>query len=437
MKTLYSKTRALAVCGAIFFGLLGVASSQNVRTDQIIALQNYTAPLYTIKFGASTALNTNYTFFLPAAPPTTLNQTLIVTSMNVPSSTYTLGWGTPAGPGWNTNGNSSVQSGDFLGTTDNNPLNVRVNNLRIMNLRPATSVGAGPTIIGGFASNSVDAGYNGATISGGGQNGAINTVTGDYGTIGGGSGNSAGIKSAIPGGVNLKIGNYSFGFSSDNGATVTDVSGMNNIAYFGNTNMVIGNVDNSAREIRFFEPNSSSTYSGANYTSFKAGSMSSNVSYVLPTAQGGSNTYLTNDGSGNLSWTNSSSSGVCYSVVTENAFGGTQNNLNLTNINNNTIFRISSNNGGDDDCYNDNDDDDDDGGNVYLTGINSSGVCDGKMIILVNVGNYTISLKKDNNGSSAANRFSFYKDVALTTKQGITLIYDATSQRWRMVGRPQ
>jgi|JI102314A1RNA_FD_contig_81_1295135_length_2375_multi_2_in_0_out_0_2 hypothetical protein len=437
MKTLYSKTRALAVCGAIFFGLLGVASSQNVRTDQIIALQNYTAPLYTIKFGASTALNTNYTFFLPAAPPTTLNQTLIVTSMNVPTSTYTLGWGTPAGPGWNTNGNSSVQSGDFLGTSDNNPLNVRVNNLRVMNLRPATSVGAGPTIIGGFASNSVDAGYNGATISGGGQNGAINTVTGDYGTIGGGSGNSAGIKSAIPGGVNLKIGNYSFGFSSDNGATVTDVSGMNNIAYFGNTNMVIGNVDNSAREIRFFEPNSSSTYSGANYTSFKAGSMSSNVSYVLPTAQGGSNTYLTNDGSGNLSWTNSSSSGVCYSVVTESAFGGTQNNLNLTNINNNTIFRISSNNGGDDDCYNDNDDDDDDGGNVYVTGINSSGVCDGKMIILVNVGNYTISLKKDNTGSSAANRFSFYKDVALTTKQGITLIYDATSQRWRMVGRPQ
>jgi len=111
--------------------------------------------------------------------------------------------------------------------------------------------------------------------------------------------------------------------------------------------------------------------------------------------------------------------------------------LNLTNINNNTIFRISSNNGGDDDCYNDNDDDDDDGGNVYVTGINSSGVCDGKMIILVNVGNYTISLKKDNTGSSAANRFSFYKDVALTTKQGITLIYDATSQRWRMVGRPQ
>ena len=141
MKTLYSKTRAIALSGAIFFGLLGVASSQNVRTDQIIALQNYTAPLYSIKFGASTALNTNYTFFLPAAPPTTLNQTLIVTSMNVPSSTYTLGWGTPAGPGWNTNGNSNVQSGDFLGTTDNSQLNIRANNLRIMNLRPATSVG--------------------------------------------------------------------------------------------------------------------------------------------------------------------------------------------------------------------------------------------------------------------------------------------------------
>lgn len=437
MKTLYSKTRAIALSGAIFFGLLGVASSQNVRTDQIIALQNHTAPLYSIKFGASTALNTNYTFFLPAAPPTTLNQTLIVTSMNVPSSTYTLGWGTPAGPGWNTNGNSNVQSGDFLGTTDNSQLNIRANNLRIMNLRPATSVGAGPTIIGGYASNSVDASYNGATIGGGGQNGAINTVAGDYGTIGGGSGNTAGVKSAIPGGVNLKVGNYSFGFSSDNGATVTDVSGMNNIAYFGNTNMVIGNVDNTAREIRFYEPNSSLTYSGANYTSFKSGSQSANINYTLPTTQGSANTVLTNDGSGALSWSSPSSAGVCYSVVTESAFSGTQNNLNLTNINNNTIFRISSNSGGDDDCYNDNDDDDDDGGNVYLTGINSSGVCDGKMIILVNVGEYTISLKKENSSSSSANRFSFYNDVALTKRQGITLIYDATSDRWRMVGRPQ
>lgn len=438
MKTLYSKTRALAVSSAIFFGMLGVASSQNIRTDQIISLQNYTAPQYTIKFGASTALNTNYTFYLPAAPPTTLNQTLIVTSMNAPTSTYTLGWGTPAGTGWYTSGNSLVNSStEFLGTTDTAQLNLRANNLRVMNYRPATTVGAGPTLIGGYASNSVASTYNGATIGGGGKSGAVNTITGDYGTIGGGSGNTAGIKSVIPGGVNLKIGDYSFGFSSDNGTTVTDVSGMSNIAYFGNTNMVIGNVDNSAREVRFYEPNSSLTYSGASYTSFKAGSMSSNVSYVLPTAQGASNTYLTNDGSGNLSWTSPGASGVCYSVVTESAYSGTQNNVNLTNINNNTIFRISSNSGGDDDCYNDNDDDDDDGGNVYLTGINSSGVCDGKMIILVNVGNYTISLKKDNASSSAANRFSFYKDVALTTKQGITLIYDATSQRWRMVGRPQ
>ena len=437
MKTLYLKTRAFALSGAIFLGLLGVASSQNVRTDQIIALQNYTAPIYSIKFGASTALNTNYTFFLPAAPPTTLNQTLIVTSMNAPTSTYTLGWGTPAGTGWYTSGNSSVQSGDFLGTTDNSQLNIRANNLRIMNYRPATSVGAGPTIIGGYASNAVDASYNGATIGGGGQNGAVNTVIGDYGTVSGGSGNTSGIKSAIPGGVNLKIGNYSFGFSSDAGSTTTDVSGQSSIAYFGNVDMVIGNVDGAARALRFYEPNNSSTYSSSYYTSFKAGALSANVNYVLPTAQGSASTYLTNDGSGNLSWTNSSSSGVCYSVVTESSFGSSQNNLKLTNINNNTIFRISSNSGGDDDCYNDNDDDDDDGGNVYLTGINSSGVCDGKMIILVNVGSYTISLKKDSGSSSAENRFSFYKDVALTTKQGITLIYDATSDRWRMVGRPQ
>src|SRR5436190_2069824 len=49
-----------------------------------------------------------------------------------------------------------------------------------------------PNLIGGFAGNSIGNLVIGATISGGGQVGHVNAVTSDFGTIGGGQGNSAG-----------------------------------------------------------------------------------------------------------------------------------------------------------------------------------------------------------------------------------------------------
>ncbi len=57
-----------------------------------------------------------------------------------------------------------------------------------------------PNIIGGNSSNTVDTGVEGATISGGGGNGAINQVTAGYGTIGGGHSNTAGLIATIGGG---------------------------------------------------------------------------------------------------------------------------------------------------------------------------------------------------------------------------------------------
>ena len=72
----------------------------------------------------------------------------------------------------------------------------------------------------------------------------------------------------------MKLGRNSFGFNADtvNPATVTDLSAaaFRSTAYFGNTDVMIGNVDNNARSLRFYEPNGSFTYSGANYSSFKA-----------------------------------------------------------------------------------------------------------------------------------------------------------------------
>src|SRR5262249_27373721 len=78
---------------------------------------------------------------------------------------------------WRTNGNAgtSPANGSFLGTSDNQPLELRVNGLRALRLEP-TSSGA-PNVIAGFSSNGVSAGVTGATIAGGGLNSDTNGVT--------------------------------------------------------------------------------------------------------------------------------------------------------------------------------------------------------------------------------------------------------------------
>lgn len=59
-----------------------------------------------------------------------------------------------------------------------------------------------PNIIGGYSGNSVAAGVYAATISGGGYTSSINQVTSNFGTVGGGAGNSAGGQSATVAGGN-------------------------------------------------------------------------------------------------------------------------------------------------------------------------------------------------------------------------------------------
>jgi hypothetical protein len=92
---------------------------------------------------------------------------------------------------WKVAGNSGTTAGStFLGTTDNQALEIKVNNRRALRLEPSTT---SPNIIGGYSGNSVTASF-GATIGGGGQSGAgsNNRVTDNYGTVGGGGGNQAG-----------------------------------------------------------------------------------------------------------------------------------------------------------------------------------------------------------------------------------------------------
>lgn len=66
-----------------------------------------------------------------------------------------------------------------------------------------------------------------------------------------------------------------------------------------------------------------------------------------------------------------------------------------------------------------------------ITGLNA-GIASGA-VVLVNVNaTYSITLKDASSSSTAANRFAFGADYALAPGASVSLLYDATSARWRM-----
>ncbi len=94
------------------------------------------------------------------------------------------------GAGWSLTGNASTTPGtNYLGTSDNQALEIKVNAVRALRLEPnATS----PNLIGGYSGNWLTSGVYGAAIGGGGISSYPNRVTDNYGTVGGGIDNQAG-----------------------------------------------------------------------------------------------------------------------------------------------------------------------------------------------------------------------------------------------------
>jgi len=96
---------------------------------------------------------------------------------------------------WALNGNAGTDPANhFLGTPDNQPLSLRVNNTRAMQYEYAENVAfRSINVIGGNETNSIVAGVVGATIAGGGDSKSSmpNQVSGDFSTISGGVGNNA------------------------------------------------------------------------------------------------------------------------------------------------------------------------------------------------------------------------------------------------------
>jgi hypothetical protein len=162
---------------------------------------------------------------------------------------------------WQTTGNSGTVPGkNFLGTVDNQPLELWVNQARALRLEPGTnssSVVGAPNVIGGAPNNYVDPGIYGATIAGGGAvlmtgylpgpssnhvsaifgsigGGRLNNVGADHGTIGGGIANTIlpfAYDCVIGGGnANTILGNnsesvISGGMGNTNGAYASTIAG--------------------------------------------------------------------------------------------------------------------------------------------------------------------------------------------------------------------
>ena len=183
------------------------------------------------------------------------------------------------------------------------------------------NAGGGAATIGGGITNTINAAD--ATIGGGNTNtinaatgtvggGTANVINGTFAAIGGGEQNQIdGTSSAIPGGRYLRLGANSFGFNGDNtigGPTQTDLSAQNDLAYFGNVNLWLGNVDGNPRELQLYAANTSFTYAGAAYTGFKAPPVLSHAPgvYVLPPnlpAASPAVSILTGNSAQTLSWT--------------------------------------------------------------------------------------------------------------------------------------
>jgi hypothetical protein len=176
-----------------------------------------------------------------------------------------------------------------------------------------------------------------------------------------------------------------------------------------NGTVSLSNTNNTASSVRFMEPSSS----GTNYTDFKAKAQAANISYVLPDTAGRANDVLTNDGNGNLYWTNNILTGSLYlGSTTSTTFDNDVNDFTLDA--NYTLHRISASNS-----------------QVDVSGF--AGGVDGRVVILVNVGAPTMTILFESNFSQAANRIiGSGGNFSMQQNKAVSMVYDGVSQRWRI-----
>jgi hypothetical protein len=152
-------------------------------------------------FRATDQITENIEYILPSTSVSALNKVLgITTQTGTTTLTNTLGWIDPDVNAWKLTGNNNTTPlGDggpnYLGTSNAKNFEIHIyesdaankGSKRVMRYE-YTSVS--PNLLGGYQSNLISSGVIGATITGGGKNGEINTVSSAYAFIGGGSDNT-------------------------------------------------------------------------------------------------------------------------------------------------------------------------------------------------------------------------------------------------------
>lgn len=178
--------------------------------------------------GLSGTITNSLTFDTGSAPPFKVNSAQVVTNLNAD-----LLDGRSATNFWMLGGNDDFSTNAVLGTLNSQPLELRVNNVRGMLVDHATrgsmlSYYYSINLLGGSRFNTMASDLLGATIAGGGYHYLSgmttyyhsNSVTDDFGTVGGGYDNLAGYAATVPGGrYNVATGAASFAAGSHAHAT--------------------------------------------------------------------------------------------------------------------------------------------------------------------------------------------------------------------------
>ncbi len=196
--------------------------------------------------------------------------------------------GLGAGSFWQLGGNAGTTPGvDFLGTTDNQPLELKVNGQRAFRLEPTTN---SPNIIGGFRGNYAGSNIFGVTIGGGGDTNRLNLLDvyaysssqseppvlffPNFGTIGGGAGNqivSGGYGTIAGGATNSIIGQSRY---YGGGANNSVGGGANNHISWALASIIAGGESNSI---------SGGTRMGVGYSTIGGGTRNTIAGWYDPT----------------------------------------------------------------------------------------------------------------------------------------------------------
>lgn len=109
--------------------------------------------------------------------------------------------------------------------------------------------------------------------------------------------------------------------------------------------------------------------------------------------------------------------GLTYGdALTPPAITSSQNNYSPTGLDYTVLLRLSSTI------------------NVNLTGLVPPDITQSIQIFIYNIGTNSITLKNNDASSTAQNRFLFGADKNIQGDEGIGMIYDPTSLRWRAFG---